>query len=218
MIDELPMRALMRLELPIRYKAKAPLLTGDTSRWSDDHLVPPLCEIDGQAAESRVWWAWNEDHLFVAFNVKCGNRRPMCDTTHWWKKDGLRLCIDTRDARDIRRATRWCRFFYFLPTGGGSKRNQPVAGTHRMSRAKEPAPAIDVSKIRMGVRIHAYRYELEAAIPAACLIGWDPVEHPRIGIFYKIKSIAAASQNLTVTDDLGWNVDPSTWATGVLTK
>ncbi len=59
---------------------------------------------------------------------------------------------------------------------------------------------------------------MEVAIPAACLTGWDPGEHARIGVFYKVKDIRNGSQNLTVTDELGWNTDPSTWATGVLTR
>ena len=61
-------------------------------------------------------------------------------------------------------------------------------------------------------------YSLEVAIPAACLSGWDPVEHPRIGFFYKVKDTCCGDQHLTADDDLGWNVDPSTWATGVLTR
>ena len=130
----------------------------------------------------------------------------------------MRVCVDTRDARDIKRATRFCHFFYLLPTGGGAGGKQPVVGFHRMSRAKEPPPSVDVSRIKVGVQIDRRGYSLEAAIPATCLNGWDPAEHSRVGFFYKVKDTHHGAQHLTVDDDLGWNVDPSTWATAVLVR
>ena len=87
-----------------------------------------------------------------------------------------------------------------------------------MSRAKEPPPSVDVSRIKVGVQIDRRGYSLEAAIPATCLNGWDPAEHSRIGFFYKVKDTHHGAQHLTVDDDLGWNVDPSTWATAVLAR
>lgn len=218
MIDQLPARALFNFELPIHYLAKTPLIDGDVSKWGAKYMVPPLCEIDGEDPFADVYWAWNEDYLFVAFDVFDHAGGLQCDTGAWWKKDGFRVCVNTRDTRDIRRATRFCRFFYFLPSGGGRKRLDPVVGTHRMSRAKEPPAEIDLSLIKVGVRNKRRGYSLEAAIPAACMTGWDPVEHPRIGIFFKVKDVRLGAQNLSVPDDLGWNGDPSTWATGVLTR
>jgi hypothetical protein len=37
-------------------------------------------------------------------------------------------------------------------------------------------------------------------------------------VFYKVKDTQRGDQHLSVDDELGWNVDPSTWATGVLVK
>lgn len=216
MLDAVPRRAFFRFEIPIRYIAKTPLVTGDAGRWSRDYLLPALCEVDAQEPFADVYMAWNDDGLFVAFDV-VDPPGPQCDPTAWWKQDGLRLCIDTRGSRDNKRATRFCRFFYFLPVGGGPSGRLPVVNVHRMSRAREPAPEIDLSLIKVAARLAPrHGYSLEAAIPAACLTGWDPAEHPRIGLFVKIKSVRLGSQNLTVTDDMGWNVDPSTWATALL--
>ncbi|NLG44386.1 MAG: hypothetical protein GX547_14170 [Phycisphaerae bacterium] len=87
-----------------------------------------------------------------------------------------------------------------------------------MSRAKEPPPAVDLSQIQLAARAGRRGWSVELAIPAASLSGWNPAEHPRIGFFYKIKDTQLGSQHLTVDDELGWNADPSTWATGVLVK
>lgn len=218
MLDILPNRALFQFEVPVHYCAQPPRLLHDISKWPTKCLAPPLVEVEGTEPFADVYWAWNEDGFWAAFDVPNRTSRPQCDPTHWWKKNGVRLCIDTRDARDIKRATRFCHFFYFLPTGGGAKGSQPVAGTHRMSRAKEPPPELDLSKIRLGAHLDRTRYTLGVMIPASCLHGWNPAEHPRIGLFYKIRDTQHGAQHFSADDDLGWNADPSTWATGVLVR
>lgn len=218
MLDQFPRRALFQFELPIHHIARPPRVDGDISKWNRKYLVPPLVELEDEPAVADVYWAWHADGFYAAFDVPNRNGRLQCDAKEWWKHDGLRLCLDTRDARDIRRATRFCHFFYLLPTGGGKDGKRPVVGTHRMSRAKEPPPDVDVSLVKIAAHVERQRYSVEVAIPAACLSGWDPVEHARIGVFYKVKDTHLGSQHLTADDELGWNVDPSTWATGVLVK
>jgi hypothetical protein len=216
MLDALPRRAFFAFEIPVYYCARPPRVDGDLSQWNRKYLVPPLVALDDQSPTADVYWAWNEDGFYVAFDVPNRSSKPHCDAQHWWKGDGVRLCLDTRDARDLKRGTRFCHFFYFLPLGGGTDGKRPVAGTHRMSRAKEPPPAVDVSLVRVASHVSRTGYTLAAALPAACLSGWDPAEHPRIGLYYKVKDTQLGSQHLCGDDELGWNVDPSTWATGVL--
>ncbi len=218
MLEYVPRRAFLQFEIPLHYCARLPRIDGDAGKWGQKYLLPALVEIEGTEPFADVYCAWNEDALCVAFDVPERSGPLHCDPVAWWKQDGVRFCIDTRDARDIKRATRFCQFFYMLPAGGGAKRDQPIIGTHRMSRAKEPPPAVDVSQIRLAARIARRGYSLEAAIPASCLTGWDPAEHPRIGIFYKVKDSYCGAQHLSVDDELGWNADPSTWATGVLVR
>jgi hypothetical protein len=217
MLNELPRRALFQFELPLRQLARRPPLDGTLRGWPKDSRLPAFIELEDQAPFADVYAGWSDDGLFFAFDVPQRTQPLRCDLTNWWKADGLRLCVDTRDARDIRRATRFCHFFYVLPTGGGGDRKAPVVGLHRMSRSKEPPPPVDPSLVKVAVRMAARRYAIEVAVPGACLFGWDPAEHPRIGIYYKIKDLQHGSQHLTVPDELGWNVDPSTWATAVLT-
>jgi len=218
MLNELPKRAFFRFEFPIRHIARPPHIDGSMRKWSEKYLLPPLAELEEVEVFADVYAAWCEEHLFVAFDVPQRRGVPRCDVEKWWKHDGLRLCIDTRDARDVKRGTRFCHFFYLLPTGGGGDRKQPVVGLHRMSRAKAPAPGVDVGKIKLGVQIERTGYSMEAAFPAACLNGWDPRDHRRIGFFYKVSDMHHGDQHLSADDESGWNVDPSTWATAVLVK
>jgi len=218
MIDLICRRSFFQFEIPIHYCARPPRVDGDVSKWNLKHMVPPLVQVEGEEPFADVYFAWNESGFHAAFDVPDRGTYPQCDAKHWWKKNGLRLCIDTRDARDIKRGTRFCHFFYILPSGGGRDGKRPVVGTHRMSRAKEPTPAVDVAQIKVAAHVTRGHYSLEMAIPGACLHGWDPAEHPRIGVFYKVKDSQLGSQHLSVDDELGWNVDPSTWATGVLVR
>lgn len=218
MLDLVPARTFFRFEVPIRYWDRRPRVDADLNKWPGRFLVPPLGELEHVRPFAAVYWAWNEGGFYFAYHVPKRWSPPHCNPSEWWKGDGARLCIDTRDTRDVRRGTRFCHFFYFLPLGGGPDRQQPIAGFHRMSRAKESPPAPDVSLIPIAARVLPGSYSFEAAIPASCLNGWDPDEHPRIGVFYKVNDTSHGSQTLSVADGLGWNVDPSTWATGVLLR
>ncbi len=276
-----PNRLLFRFEVPIRYR-RPPVIDGDLSDWPDEYLLPDFSRLDGQEPFARVWLAWHESGLFLACRVE-GRRSPFqCDPAAFWKGDNLRLMTDMRDTRDLKRASRYCQQFYFLPTGGGRDRKQPVAGAARINRATEHAPPVpdglitvaatrqaastlDISVERAGrhggrplpadaerpasdaerpasdaerpasddersasddegrpspirskERLPADVYTLEAHIPQAALSGFDPTEHPRIGLYVMVEDRDLGQQYLTVGDELNWHVDPSTWAAGVL--
>lgn len=214
MIELLPRRAFFQFELPVRYLARTPRIDGASRKWTERYRVPELVTLEDETPFADVYWAWNEDYLFFAVDVPQRRGLPQCDAKQWWKGDGVRFCVDTRDARDNKRATRFCHFFYALPMPDSAGR--PIIGTHRMSRAKEPPPPVDCSRIQAAMRVDRRSYSLEMAIPGACLTGWSPAEHPRIGLFYKVKDVGHGAQLLTGSDDLGWNADPSVWAVGVL--
>ncbi len=213
-----PNRLLFNFEFPLHYLCNAPALDGRASAWSDEFLLPTLGEIDGRKEFADVWAGWNESGLYIACRVTGRKSALRCDPRSFWTGDNLRLCTDMRDARSAKRATRFCRQFYFLPTGGGPRKDQPVAGVNPFQRAKEPAPRIDAQRLLVASRITRDGYTLEAHVPAECLSGFDPAEHPRIGFYYILEDMDLGQQYLTIGDDLYWYVDPSTWATTVLTK
>lgn len=218
MLESICRRAFFSFEIPIRYRGKPPRIDGTLRDWSAEYLLPALCEVDEQEPQTDVYAAWNEAGLYIGFDSPQRSGLPRCDPVSWWKGDGVRICVDTRDARDNRRASRYCHFFYALPLGGGKKQREPIVQTHAMSRAREFHPPVDCSLIRVAAHVERTHLSMELAIPAECLHGWDPLEHARIGFFYKVKRAAAQSQHLTVDDELGWNVDPSTWGTAVLSR
>ena len=214
----IPNRFLFDFEFTLRYRAVPPVIDGDVSDWTNDDLLPELAEIDGGEEFADVWACWNESGLFVACRVT-GKRKPLrCDPGSFWTGDNLRICTDTRDARANKRATWFCQQFFFLPTGGGPGREDPVAGVNKIKRAREDAPPVPVGRISVASCVTRSGYTLEAHIPAVCLNGFDPAEHPRMGFYYILEDGDHGQQYLTVGDDLYWYVDPSTWATAVLRR
>ncbi len=213
-----PNRFLFDFEFPLRYRAQAPRLTGGLGDWSDAYLLPDLGVIDGAASFGDVWACWNESGIAIACRVAGKRRRPQCDVKEFWKGDNLRLCTDMRDTRNIKRASRHCQQFYFLPSGGGKKRAAPVAGANPLQRARAAAPAVSPEQLSIAARVEADGYQLEAHISAEALAGFEPQEHPRIGFYYMLEDGELGQQHLTVGDDLYWHIDPSTWATAVLTR
>jgi hypothetical protein len=123
-----------------------------------------------------------------------------------------------RDTRDIKRASRYCQQFFLLPAGGGNDHKSPIAGGARIQRATEHAPVAPTGGIPIAGRRTAREYTMEAHIPADMLAGFDPDEHHRIGFYTMLEDVALGQQYLTVGDDLNWFIDPSTWATAVLTR
>jgi len=212
-----PNRLLFRFEFPLLYR-KSPEIDGDLSDWPDKFLLPDLSGLDGDESFSRIYLAWNETGLFIACRAAGRKSAFKCNPNSFWKGDNLRLCTDMRDTRDIKRASRYCQQFYFLPAGGGRDKKKPVAGAARINRAANHAPEVDDSLIQIAGKRKGGVYTMEAHVPAECLAGFDPEEHPRIGIFTMLEDADLGQQYLTVGDDLYWYINPSTWATGVLTK
>ena len=211
-----PNRLLFRFEFPLRYR-KTARIDGDLDSWSDEFLVPDLGPLDGEKSFGNIWLAWNETGLFVACRVK-GRRSPFrCSAQRFWEGDNLRLMTDMRDTRDVKRASRYCQQFYFLPSGGGSNGKAPCAGAARIHRAREHAPPVPEGGIQIAGRRRGGTYTMEAHIPSSVLSGFDPEEHPRLGIFTILEDVDLGQQYLTVGDELNWHIDPSTWATAMMT-
>ncbi len=117
----IPNRLLFRFEFALPYRPKPPKINGKLTGWSDAELLPSLGEMDGEETFAPVWSCWNEDGIYIAAHVTGKPSALRCDPKEFWKGDNLRLMLDMRDTRNIKRATKFCHHFYVLPTGGKTK-------------------------------------------------------------------------------------------------
>lgn len=213
-----PNRFLFKFEFPLYRCARRPKIDGRVDGWDRRHLLPSLHEIDGGEGFGAVYVTWDEEGLYVGCKVEGKGRLPRCEPARFWKSDNLRLMTDMRDTRTIRRATRFCQQFYFLPTGGGRGGKEPAAGGAKVHRATQDAPVAQPSDIEIAADVSRTGYSLTAHIPAWALSGFDPAENPRIGLYTMLEDSELGQQALTVEDDLNWYIDPSTWPTAVLVE
>ncbi|MBN2562505.1 MAG: hypothetical protein JXQ75_16390 [Phycisphaerae bacterium] len=214
----IPNRFLFRFKFPLYRCDQPPNIDSRADSWDPRYLLPPLHGIDGEEGFGAVFVTWDENGLYVACQVEGKARLPQCDPARFWKSDGLRLMTDMRDTRSIRRATRFCQQFYFLPAGGGRSGGEPVAGSAKVHRATVDAPIVRPGAISIAAKTSRTGYSFTARIPATALHGFDPAENPRIGLYYMLEDAELGQQALTVGDDLNWWIDPSTWPTAVLTE
>lgn len=211
-----PNRFLFRFEIPVHRWDSPIRIDGKFNKWDERYRMPALHRLDDRPAVGEVFLAWHADGLLVAVRLSGKRQPPKCDPVAFRQSDHLRLMTDMRDARDIRRATKFCQQFWLMPAGGGPGGKQPIAGGAHIARAKDDAPLAKPGEIMIASEITARGYTFEAMIPAATLAGYDASENARIGFFYTLEDRELGKQPLTVEDELNWWCDPSTWATGVL--
>jgi hypothetical protein len=216
-----PNRFLVRVCHPCPFVKDAVRDTDDT-----EHLLelPDNARLDNFAAldEGRnfadVRLAWNDFGLAVQAEVTGKRQEPAGDADKPSGADGLRLCIDTRDARASHRGSRYCHQFAFFPTGGGADRDEPFVTQSKINRALQDAPTANLADVLF--RAHRLKggYRLEAFLPAAVLNGFDPQEHPRLGVYYCVRDQELGNQFLGVGFDFPFTEDPSLWEVLELVK
>ena len=207
------------IEPRLLFRVAVPLLRHD-ARWTakgvtlgEEHSLLPLASLDGQTVVADVRAAWSEAGLALTARVEGKRQAPWCRPGRLEDSDGIQVWIDTRDTHNIHRASRFCHRFAFLPTGGGARRDAPIARQLAIPRAKEDmelAPE-ETLKVRSEKRIDGYL--LQAMISAEALAGFDPAEHPRLGFNYAIMDRELGLQTWTAGEEYPYDSDPSLWGT-----
>ena len=232
-----PNRFLVRVCHPCPFVKDAPRDTDE-----DEHLVelPEAARLNNFAALDEkqnfadVRLAWNDFGLAVQAEVRGKEQEPVGDGDKPSGSDGLRLWIDTRDARAGHRGSRFCHQFAFFPTGGGVDKEEPFLTQSKINRALQDAPMANLADVPF--RAHRLRdsrpvagkaplhgrstggYRLEAFLPASALNGFDPQEHPRLGVYYAVRDQEIGDQFLSVGWEFPFSDDPSLWAVLELVK
>jgi hypothetical protein len=131
----------------------------------------------------------------------------------------LQIWIDTRNTQSIHRASRYCHYFCFLPSGGGSDGRAPFACQLPVPRAREDAPLTTPESIRIHSETTRDGYRLEAWLTREQLHGFEPEDlgdsasNPLLGFYYYARDAELGEQYLTVGREFPFSSDPSLWAT-----
>ncbi len=192
----------------------------------DDHIVElpeaarlqNFAALDEQTDFADVRLAWNDFGIGVQIEVKGKEQASVGDSDKPKASDGLWLFLDTRDARASHRGSRFCHHFLFLAAGGGTDKDEPFVAQLKINRALQDAPMASLAELPFRKQKVKGGYRLEAFLPAAALSGFDPTEHPRLGVYYVVRDQELGDQFLSVGWDFPFADDPSLWAVLELVK
>ena len=212
----IPPRFLFRFAAPCRYRAKLGVAGG--LKLSAKYQLPALAELDGKKSFAEVRAAWNDEGLAFSVHVS-GKKKPVtCDRHRPEHSDGLALWFDTRDTKNVHRASRFCHQFLLLPFADGPKNNRPIALQSHINRARDNAPLAAPGLIHLRSEREKTGYTLDVFVEAAALSGFDPQEHPRLGFTYAVQDQERGLQTFACGPEFPFNHDPSLWGTLELTR
>lgn len=217
----IPNRFLVRVAHPCPYVKDMPDASDDAEHLVDLPEAARLrnfAELDGLTNFADVRLAWNEFGLGVQVTVRGKDQPPAADADRPRTSDGLSLWIDTRDARSSHRASRYCHQFHLLPAGGGADKEEPVFLQTKINRAQQDAPLCNPGDVPFRALPAKGGYRLEVFLPAAVLNGFDPEQHPRLGVYYAVRDQELGEQCLSVSSEFPYADDPSLWAVLELVK
>ena len=176
--------------------------------------LPDLAALEGRTSWASVRVGWNPQGLGLAVLAvgRAGQaavepERPegFADVEFW---------IDTRDTRNVSRATRFCHRFWAHLTLSRTGKSLDVELTQRaIARALADAPINASHELRARANLMRSGWTLEVFLPASALAGFDPDTNRRLGFAYQVSDHERESQFLGVGRDFPIGENPSLWAT-----
>lgn len=205
-----PQRSFFSFSFECPYRSAAPKVDGNLRDWDEGARVPDLMGVEGQTPYAGLYMAWNDEGLYFGLHVKRKTRYRI-DPSSPTRGDCLELWLDTRDVKDLNRASRHCHQFYFLPGGSGKDGKGPIGRQTAIDGAREQPPPCPEESIQVGLRRLKRSYQMEIALPAAGLNGFQPREFARVGFTYLLHDTEFGVQSWSAGREVPVTEDPSTW-------
>lgn len=182
--------------------------------------LPAITRLEGQDPWAELRIAWSERGLGLSAEIR-GKTGPIRspDPQEPDYGDGVQVWIDTRDSREIHRATRYCHRFaaLLLPAARGKGVDVQVA-QKPIHRALADAPSDKVDRILHRAERLKGGWTLELFFPAETLNGFDPETNRRLGLMIQVTDPDRGDQYLGVGREFPVGEDPSLWSTLILSN
>jgi hypothetical protein len=179
----------------------------------DSCRLPQLARLDGREPWAEVRAAWNPSGLAVQVEVTGKPGRIAHDPILPDASDGVTLWIDTRDTREVHRATRFCHRYTAVLVPGKAKDPEVSVSLRPIHRALADPPKARADAVVARAEATRKGWRLELFFPAESLHGFDPETNRRLGLYYNVTDPDRGDQFLTVGRDFPVGEDPSLWAT-----
>ena len=175
--------------------------------------LPQTALLDGKEPWAEVRVAWNPKGLAVAVEAE-GNLDGLRPDDRPEGQYGVQVWIDTRDTRDVSRATRFChRFDAKLVISPGESGIGVTVQQRPIARALADAPIARGGLIASATERTKKGWRIELFFPAETLQGFDAETNRRLGFAYQISSPDRPGEFLGVGREFPVGENPSLWST-----
>jgi hypothetical protein len=175
--------------------------------------LPDLAPLENSPRWAEVRLAWNSRGLGI--NVIATGVSPQQITER--RPEGFAVAqfwVDTRDSRNVSRATRFChRFVVRIDQGDSRVRLRADVTQRTVARATADAPISRCDDVPVRVELSRTDWLLELFLPVEVLNGFDPETNRRLGFAYQIADHVREDQFLGAGRDFPIGENPSLWAT-----
>lgn len=180
----------------------------------DSSTLPDLSQMeDGKSSWARVKVGWNPQGIGVAIRAE-GRRAATASSGQM--PDGfanINVWIDTRDTRNVSRATRFChRFTAKLSLRRGKEIVVEVA-QRPIARAIADAPICRPEVIVTRAELVQGGWFLELFIPSQALQGFDPETNRRLGFAFQVGDLDQDFISFPVGREFPLGENPGLWST-----
>lgn len=198
---------------------------GDWLKLPESGRLPDVASLRGEPGWAEIRVAWREEGLLLTVEAA---REAAFHPDQAGLRSGISVWVDTRDTRDIHRASRFChRFDVTLEPGGtGKGKREELRATARLSpiaRAMGNPPAVACGDATTPARARRWKspggaegWRLELGLRAKALNGYDPEVNRRLGFMIRVTDPLGEDQYLGVGRDFPIGEDPSLWSSLIL--
>ncbi|MFI5460453.1 MAG: hypothetical protein ACHRXM_33975 [Isosphaerales bacterium] len=179
----------------------------------ESSALPDLRQLDGGSSWARVRVGWNPGGLGIAVLGE-GVSSEQLDKDRPEGFAAAQFWVDTRDTRNVSRATRFCHRFMAELRPGNARGQLDVKVAHLPIAQATTAPPL-CSPEHFAVRAELSRsgWMLELFLPADALNGFDHELNRRLGFAYHIADYVRDDQFFTVGREFPVGENPSLWST-----
>jgi hypothetical protein len=162
--------------------------------------------------------AWSEEGITFQFVLRGKLRRPYCRLSDLEHSDGIEIYVDTRNTKNVHRATRYCHRFVFLPGGGGPGEKDPYGSMLKINMARGEPATMGAYQPHVECKLSSTGYRLTCHLSRQYLEGWSPSEQPEVGLFFHLRDAELGHICLAYDKQLPIGEDPSLWPTAFLAR
>lgn len=176
-------------------------------------ILPQGARLEGRAPWAEVRVGWNPKGLGIVVRAEgLGDPKLSPDRPEGFAD--VQLWVDTRDTRDVARATRFCHRFAASLRLTKPGRGLAVEVAQRpIGRAIADPPMARAGQIEARAELGRSGWGLEVFLPSAVLNGFDPETNRRLGFAYQVSDHIREDQFLGIGRDFPIGENPSLWST-----